>query len=427
MAEYGSFLDAAEKAHIIFRHVLPDPLSDALVTQYVVRVRANTWSEAQGFNALEGLLTNSFPKLRYLDTPCEDTDGMRASTAYDFTDYDIHSVAMGWMTLVDAKTLLKGENAEGEERTFDRHNPKDWSREELIEFNFLATIAYLSSKNRTGDAINLMDLMIRHKALLKGEWVTRVPGFVEVAQAGRAKGYASLNGRYRYANARAGVSGTYFYILDGAMRVQFSEVTESDTMMAGESTHGSVLRYNPDCGRTIIEPYPPGHKVGDPPVWSTIPLDNVQPPQSLGQQILTVVQVAATFVVQFANALFSIATFGQSVDGVIKVITGSIMAAAEGKDATPKIVQGMQNTVAGVDAAYKTANDNANTDNAIEQIIFASDGTKYAEVLNQVAAESEELKQKADAARADVEREYSPSTLPVAPSIGWADRLFAKR
>jgi hypothetical protein len=355
---------------------------------------------------LDQSIRRILPALRYADTPCDTNEEASASTEYDFTDYDLYSLANGWTTLDELKGATgsdgappaNADNPVGPSQPFVRHNPKDWAKEEEIEFYFLACVSWLASHGKTGDAIALMDAMIRHKGPLQSQWTVRIPGFCEVAQSKRLPGFASLNGRYRYAVARAGVAGMYYYIMEGAMAAQFKQ--------------NGKLNFSVDSGRRVIEAFPPGHKIGNPPVWSTLPADLVVPPETIAQQIKDVFTAAMAFITYFASALYSLATFGQDVDSVKDAIGMATNAS--------KLVSRFQAATAGVEQVYQTSKSNADAMNGTTALVFAEgQATVMADILTQVEAESEHNKTVGEKAA-----EQADNTLSAASGIPWADRLF---
>lgn len=241
----------------------------------------------RAFGATPSATGTSTGPLLFQDVKCRPLPGDAAGngrfcTDYDFTDYDLYGMAMGWWTMaqrkdycgpagdfnkvVDENVAALYSQAAAQEVPFCRENPKNWYAElmqELMWMRALEAISKMSPNDPalrdasgafispTGMMMILMNKMIQYKARLKDQWILKVPGLLEVGDPSR------VNGRHQYAVARAGYAPIYFYVLEREAW-RYRNVNTINNPL--QPPHGS-LNYSLMSGRIYTEPNYPGRYV----------------------------------------------------------------------------------------------------------------------------------------------------------------------
>jgi len=432
----------------------------------------DTWASAIQKLRAVGATGRSIPEniWRFGNNGCFDAGSCQGSTKYNFSDYDLYGMAMRWWTAEERKRYVGAEGPARDisgdmpstysQKAYSRMDPVDWDEELLIEIQFLTAMAIVSyfpaTKDASGDTVSpqttmiwMMNSMIKHKmGRPQNQWVTYIPGFVEVANSNRTGDKTKPQGwpgRYEYAVARGSLWPVYYYVTKEALpnyRKPDGSLNYSD--LAGRYYYESNYphadfheRYEREpttneilgaVGKLASEMLSVGGDGGvsiRPPSWQSIaalvnlwadhvppplllraPLNLLEIPRSQEQIILNDARTVATAVGTFANIVWSGLQGGWlnvSPESVIKVATGI----SDPKALMPVIGQ-VQSMVSLVDLVYNSGLDNQRITNIINRGMFDPEWTRiFGDAAKMAAEKAGELKAQRDAAK-------KPTTTPTA-------------
>ncbi|MBU1767912.1 MAG: hypothetical protein KJ648_07410 [Candidatus Omnitrophica bacterium] len=423
------------------------------------------------------------PERLFRDVRCRSYPGDAAGngsscTDYDFTDYDLYGMALGWWSMeerkgycgpagdynkvVDEDVAALYNQAAAQEVPFCRENPKNWFAELLVELSFMRALEAISTLkegdprlvaadgkpiSNTGMMILQMNKMIQYKAGLKDQWVLQVPGLLEVTSGG------DINGRHRYAVARAGYAPIYFYVLaKEAWRYKRGDGSLNFSTMAGRTyTEANyqgryVPKADPAAEQVVMaaaEVIASGKNIsqGQGPSISSIanlvnlfadadkgpirlqaPLNLVEPPLSTEQEILTGIKTTAMAIAQYAQLLYGLVSFASKggdgtsivntnpIDAVLKLaMTGNVGTAIDGGQITQLAGQ-VTTMIVATEGVFYTSLTNQMLSNALDAVTFSSE---WAEIYAAAAEQARAIEaERARLVREQYERDNPGATPP---------------